>query len=126
MGTFRTDHPMLVDATTKSGLTIVGLTYVPLNGVGSTVTFPLKGTIRVPKHILTVNQYSIWTMGGSKTLPNVAQWDDSKNDDLDLSDETLELVRQFIVDNDLPYDVRHEQLWGAKALNCKKYLEPPK
>jgi len=48
---------------TKSGKRVINLQYVPLNGIGNEVTFPIKGTIVLREKPFKTT-YNVWTKDG--------------------------------------------------------------
>ena len=59
--------------TTRQGYEIIGLQYVPLNSAGVEVTFPFKGSVKIPGKRGLV--YKIWTKKGKHDLFKDSKWD---------------------------------------------------
>lgn len=57
---------------TRNGYKVVGLKYVPYNSCGEKVTFPIKGSIMIPRRQPI---YQIWMESGANQLFAESEWD---------------------------------------------------
>lgn len=58
---------------TTEGFEVIGLTYIPFNSAGLEVTFPFKGSVKIPGKRSCVNK--IWTKEGKESIFKNTKWD---------------------------------------------------
>lgn len=57
---------------TRNGMEVINLQYVPFNSSGIKVSFPIKGSVKIPGRPMS---YRIWKEDGSHEILKKSEWD---------------------------------------------------